>query len=405
MGIMAKNFRSLFQVLAFLLVLAGSVAAQNQGGDLGLGNGGTVLIGRVNEAGTALASGDGKANYIALTKSGRVIVTSDSSTLLGQSTMPVSGASGLNGGLTNINGTFQVGTDTIEALSSVTVLNLTAHVARVGDFIIPTGGTAGNINVAIPICSVTTNTVTLCYPLPSLPSTDAISIRRTLPLFVPQEDSAHVSGDSGIMMMGVIDTTASSGFGGSNGDYTPQAFNATGAAYVNIDSNSQVSSVRGILKLEDSAASDLGAGVYPMFIAEDPITSDVNATNDNAVPKVDRGGRVITTSAPGGELIVGCNTAVTTATTGSMIAAIASNFSYITSWDCTNTGATASRVILEDGDGTDLANGFLPATSGYFNQTLTSPVRTNVVNRAIQVNVLTSGSSTICCARGYKSVI
>lgn len=59
-----------------ILVSSLSVAfAQNQGSDLSLGRGGDApAIGRVNEAYTDLASGDGKANYIGLMKSGALIV-------------------------------------------------------------------------------------------------------------------------------------------------------------------------------------------------------------------------------------------------------------------------------------------------------------------------------------------
>jgi len=131
--------------------------------------------------------------------------------------IPVSNAA-IEGLLNSTNSYFNVVTDTIEAGSTTTVLNLTAHVARRGDLIIPTGGTADNIDVAIPICSVTTNTVTLCYALPTTPSTDAIVIRRPNPVFSAREDSAVASGDPGILALAVNNETQATQFNTTNGD-------------------------------------------------------------------------------------------------------------------------------------------------------------------------------------------
>jgi hypothetical protein len=66
--------KNLFKILLAVLFLPLIAFGQGQGNDLSLGAGGTVIIGRVNEADANLASADGKANYLALTKSGRIMV-------------------------------------------------------------------------------------------------------------------------------------------------------------------------------------------------------------------------------------------------------------------------------------------------------------------------------------------
>jgi len=60
------------KLLLLLLLFPGISLAQNQGDDLGLGSGAKAMLGRVNEAGTNIASGDGKGNYIATDRAGKV---------------------------------------------------------------------------------------------------------------------------------------------------------------------------------------------------------------------------------------------------------------------------------------------------------------------------------------------
>ena len=157
-------------------------------------------------------------------------------------------------------------------------------------------------------------------------------------------------------------------------------------------------------KLEDSASAsgDLLLGIAAA--REDALTINTSTTGDYTPVKTDNAGRLITSFAPPGEQIVGCNSAITTAATGSMLAADASNVFYISSWNCTNTGGAATRVILENGDGTDYANTILPATTGFSAMAFPVAIRLGGLNKAAQVNVITTGSSTICCINGYKSV-
>lgn len=67
--------QGLVRILTVIFLLQVQLFAQNQGSDLGLGSAGTKVFGRVNEAEAALASSDGQANFVALSKSGKVMVT------------------------------------------------------------------------------------------------------------------------------------------------------------------------------------------------------------------------------------------------------------------------------------------------------------------------------------------
>ncbi len=356
-----------------------------------------------NEAGTTRLTADGQiSNTVSVDRALRMLVNIGSGTS-NLTILPISNSAGLNGLFTANNGYSFIGADTIEAASTTTVLNLTAHVARVGDLIVPTAGTAANIDVAIPVCAVSTNSVTLCTPLPATPSTDAIVISRPKPIAIGNADTPWSLEDMAPLAMALRrDTLVTTS--NVNGGYTPLVASSQGVLRVSVINNGQIDA-GGLLKGEDSVAGTGDAGVVGLFQAESAITQAVSATNDYGVPKIDLGGRVVTIPAPSGQMVAGCNAAVTTAATGTIIAGVPSQFTFITSLSCTNTGAAATRVILEDGAGNDLANVILPATTGFASVSFPSPVRTSVVNSAIQANVITTGSSTICCASGYTGVI
>lgn len=64
--------------------------------------------------------------------------------------------------------TYQVGTDTVEANSTTTVINATAHAAKKGDVIRLTSGTLSGTE--FKVFDTTANTITICETLPSAPA-------------------------------------------------------------------------------------------------------------------------------------------------------------------------------------------------------------------------------------------
>jgi len=334
----------------------------------------------------------------------QVVTVGSGGSGLSQSVVPESGSVGLNGGLVVPQALFLVGTDTIEAASTTTVLNLTSHAARIGDWVTPTGGTAGNINVGIPVCSTTANTVTLCYPLPATPSTDAIKIERPNPSRAVAFNGVQQATDTIPPL--VIRNENAAAINTTNLAYGVFSANREGALYTststlfNDANNGKLAVVD-----EDIAFAPSDALTKVGGQALSAVAQSVGTSGDVAPFAMDLGNRLITSNSPSGEIVVGCNTAIVTATTGTIIAATASKFTFVTSLSCTNTGAAATRVILEDGAGTDLANVLLPATTGFAHVSFPSPVRTSVVNSVIQANVITTSSSTICCASGFVGAI
>lgn len=358
----------------------------------------------------------------------------DPSSGLSQSVIPVSNASGLNGVGVGQIGYAKVTTDTAETSSTTTVINATTHSARVGDALLFTAG-AANTNAWSTVSAVTANTITLSNALPGAPANgDAFTILRPTPIGVTLasgtnnalggmnvtldyntqssiptgilklEDVGHTTGDAGVFSLNIVNETAAS-LGGSNLDYGAAAVSSKGAILPDLNTDFRISSTKSPLKPEDEAFAADSAVMMSGGQSLSALAQSVGTSGDAAPPAQDLANRQIISFAPSGEIVAGCNSAITTATTGTIIAATASKFTFVTSLSCTNTGAAATRVILEDGAGNDLANVMLAATTGFATVTFPSPVRTSVVNSVIQANVITTSSSTICCASGYVGVI
>jgi hypothetical protein len=318
--------------------------------------------------------------------------------------IPVSNSAGLNGPLASINGYYNVGTDTIEAASTTTVLNLTAHAARVGDLIYPTGGTAGNIGVQIPVCSVATNSVTLCYPLPATPSTDAITIRRPAPLFTPLEDSVAVDGDPLLPIAGRVNTSQAPQ--AANGDYTYLALDTAGQQMISLVYPAGLSAGASPVRLEDQAFGNTEALVVSGSQAVSAIAQTVSATGDVAPAAMDLGNRLITTMAPAGETGTSCSTEETGTSARAILSAVPSNRWYVTSLNCSNNSAVASRITFLDGASAKAVGGVgtLAATGGDIELTFNPPIRGSV-NTAFNFQLTTTATATICCASAYFSTI
>ncbi len=326
-----------------------------------------------------------------------------------QSIIPVSNSAGLNGPLASTNGYFNVGTDTIEAASTTLLLNLTAHAARYGDVIIPTGGTAANIDVTIPVCEVVTaNQIRLCYPLPATPSTDAILIRRPSPVFMPKEDSAHTSGDAGIATFGVSDLSNSIGnFTAADGDYVPWKLTRGGVGNVQLNTLYTASAEKptSILKNEDDATASADAGVAPLIKLQSALSVDA-AANDYGLMKGDLDGRTMVQFAPAGEMWQSCSASNTGTADTEIKAAVASNRIYVTSISCFNTATVSSAIAFKDGATQIYVGGIGNSTLqgvAYWQHTLNVPLRGSV-NTAFNFDMATNATATTCCAAGYISV-
>jgi hypothetical protein len=328
----------------------------------------------------------------------------DPSSGLSQSVVPESGSVGLNGTINVPQALFLVGTDTIEAASTTTVLNLTSHAARIGDWITPTGGTAGNINVGIPVCATATNTVTLCYPLPATPSTDAIKIERPNPARAVAFNGVQQATDTIPPL--VIRNENAAAINTTNLAYGVFSANREGALYTSTstlfnDANN------GKLAVVDEdiafAASDALTKVGGQ--ANSAIFQSVGTTGDVAPFSMDLGNRLVTTNAPAGEMWYACSDAETGTSTNAIKAAVASNRMYVTSFTCSNTSAVASQITFLDSV-TAIAIGSIPAlaTGGNYHATFPIPLRM-AVNTQLGYIMTTTATSTTCCAAGYISTI
>lgn len=105
-----------------------------------------------------------------------------------------------------------------------------------------------------------------------------------------------------------------------------------------------------------------------------------------------------------GSTFQSCSAAATTTADTAIKTAVAANRMYITSISCSNTSAVASSLQIKDGATVIYvgAVGTQAATGGGFNVSLPTPLRGSV-NTALNFNMVTTATSTTCCAAGYIS--
>lgn len=413
-----------------------TVFAQNQGDLLSLGRGGTVIIGRVNENQTDLASSEGAANFLALTKTGAVYtVPVDGISGLSQSVVPVSNNTSLNGVGSGLVTWVIVGTDLVETASTTTVLNLTSNAARVGDSIVSNSGTAGNIQSWSAVCERTANTVTLCNALPATPAaSDQVTIYRPLPVagsggttsvsgnalagfldfnyqpssalgLLKKEDNAHASGDAGVMSLSVQNDGWSTL--AATGDYIPQAAGRAGNQYATLVIDDVLAGSHSPIRNEDAAFANLDPVVVSGGQALSAIAQSVGTSGDVAPPALDLGNRTVVTFAPTGETFEECSTSNTGTSDVAIKAAVASNRIYVTSLSCYNTSSVASSIIFKNGTTQIYVGGVSNSTLagvGTWNQSFPVPLRTTA-NTALNFAMGTNSTATTCCAAGYISTI
>lgn len=108
------------------------------------------------------------------------------------------------------------------------------------------------------------------------------------------EDAVHASGDVGVMALGVRQDTDATLVSGT-GDYTPFTVDALGRLKVQL-----ASGTAGPMKLEDTAHASGDAGLMIMAVRNDAGTSLVDTSGDYAPLQVDSTGALRVTSTGGG---------------------------------------------------------------------------------------------------------
>lgn len=101
-----------------------------------------------------------------------------------------------------------------------------------------------------------------------------------------------------------------------------------------------------------------------------------------------------------------CSSAATTTADTAIKAAVAANRMYVTSISCSNVSAVSSRIQIKDGATVIYVGsvGTLAATGGRFDVSLPTPLR-GTVNTALNFNMVTNATDTVCCAAGYISTL
>jgi hypothetical protein len=156
--------------------------------------------------------------------------------------------------------------------------------------------------------------------------------------------------------------------------------------------------------LEDSAFPDLQALVAVGVKIQSALTVDA-ATNDAGSLKAGLDGRLITTLAPAGETGTSCSADETGTASRTILGAVASNRWYVTSINCSNNSAVASRITFLDGASERATGGVgaLAVTGGDLQLTFNPPIRGSV-NTAFNFQPTTTATATRCCATAYYSV-
>lgn len=188
------------------------------------------------------------------------VASTDPSSGAQQSIIPISNATSLNGVGSLLVSSSYIATDAAETGSTSTVINATAHVARVGDSIAFKTGTAGNIQAWSVVSAVAANTITVANAFPATPANgDTFYVLRPSATFSTN---------------------------------TPTGYNALAVA---LDSNAQFSTSSGILKSASSGSYAVSDAIVGAGFRVSVAGGDASLTNNRyAVPQVDAGGSVWT---------------------------------------------------------------------------------------------------------------
>ena len=109
--------------------------------------------------------------------------------------------------------------------------------------------------------------------------------------FVKAEGASYAGSDKGIMALGVRNDALATRTSG-DGQYSPVALSTTGAVHVAIDSTSQPSAAKGLLKTGNAAHSQSDAGVMTLGVRNDTPSALTTGDTDYSPIRVDQYGNV-----------------------------------------------------------------------------------------------------------------
>jgi hypothetical protein len=186
---------------------------------------------------------------------------------------------------------------------------------------------------------------------------------------------------------------------------------AIGSAGTAGTASAQVFSVQGVASMTPvtvagaTSAGDTTTAAKYVNIATTAATNCSTAAYTNAQldpPQVDLIGNLcVKTSPQVGSMVTGRGTQTGTTTT-SLVSAVTSKVLYITAYSCSNTGASASDVLFQDGSGgTTLWDAIVPAGGGN-NLASSTPMFKTTSGNALFFAPQTSSTTVSCNASGFS---
>ena len=171
------------------------------------------------------------------------------------------------------------------------------------------------------------------------------------------EDSAAASGDALVGVAGVVNYNLTSPTTGQ-GDYSAISLGISGQVLSTLVNDGNITATANPLTTEDATATNQDAMMKIATRTNSALASSA-ATNNDYVPfQADELGRTITTLAPAGESWQACGTSTASTADVLLKAAVASNRIYVTNITCKNTSATVGTTIdFKDAAGGTMAVG------------------------------------------------
>lgn len=231
-----------------------------------------------------------------------------------------------------------------------------------------TTSTPSSSNPALNVREVERGQNTAANSIPVVLASDQSSLPVT---YDYAEDSAHVSGDVGVFVMGVRNDNFGTTFSGTNGDYTPIAVDGTGKVFGASD------------RVEDAAHASGHVGSFVLGVRNDAAATRTSADGDYSPISVDSAGRLLVTTGTGTNMQVVGNVAHDAVDSGNPV----------------KVGGRAhqtNRTAVADADRTDLMTddvGRLVTVSSHVRDLVVS--QTTAISSASETTILTAGGAGV----------